>query len=247
MRIEIMDSDIRKRLFSNYANTHIAFLKESEKEKLRWFKSYAELHYFPNFGQDSNSGQILEIGCNRGYLLKILNDHGYVNLTGIDLSPSDLEYAAKLNTGAKLKCEDAFAHLGDHHEFYSLIIIKAVLEHIPKTQVAELIAAMKKSLVPGGTLLIDVPNMDWLFATHERYMDFTHEVGFTKESLGQLLRLEFGNATLVPINNNINLPLVASAKKWFAQYVLDRLFSWADPEGASNPIWCRSILGIAKR
>lgn len=242
-----MDNNIREKLFANYSDTHIAFLKESDKEKLRWFDRYAELYYFPNFGQVPLSGQILEIGCNRGYLLKILNDRGYSNLTGIDLSPNDLAYAAKWNTGANLKCEDAFAHLDDRHEFYSLIIIKAVLEHIPKTQVANLIAKMKASLAPGGVVLIDVPNMDWLFATHERYMDFTHEVGFTKESLGQLLRLEFGDATVVPIDNNINLSPVTSTKKRFARYVLGQLFSWADPEGASNPIWCRSILGIARR
>lgn len=32
--------------------------------------------------------------------------------------------------------------------------------------------------------------MDSIFASHERYMDFTREVGFTEESLGQLFSLQ---------------------------------------------------------
>ena len=44
--------------------------------------------------------------------------------------------------------------------------------------------------------------MDWYFAQHERYMDITHEVGFTKESLGQLARLYFNDVKINPINQD---------------------------------------------
>ncbi len=41
--------------------------------------------------------------------------------------------------------------------------------------------------------MIDVPNMDWIWASHVRYMDFTHECGFTEESLIEVLKPQFQN------------------------------------------------------
>ena len=48
----------------------------------------------------------------------------------------------------------------------------------------------------GGIAIIDVPNMDWFWNGHERYMDFTHEVGFTPESLEQICNKVFGNSII---------------------------------------------------
>jgi len=42
--------------------------------------------------------------------------------------------------------------------------------------------------------------MDWIMAQHERYMDLTHEIGFTRESFGELLRLYFNEVSIFPVN-----------------------------------------------
>ena len=62
------------------------------------------------------------------------------------------------------------------------------MEHIEKNRILEFLELVNNSLIEGGIALIEVPNMDWIWASHERYMDFTHEVGFTKESLRQIMR-----------------------------------------------------------
>ena len=54
-----------------------------------------------------------------------------------------------------------------------------------KDRVLPLLEKISSSLKPDGMAIIDVPNMDWILGQHERYMDFTHEVGFTRESLAQ--------------------------------------------------------------
>ena len=63
---------------------------------------------------------------------------------------------------------------------------------------------MHAALRAGGAVLIDVPNMDWLFAGHERYMDFTHELGFTQESLSQLLGGVFSEVVVRPVDNDLS-------------------------------------------
>jgi hypothetical protein len=64
------------------------------------------------------------------------------------------------------------------------------LEHVPKSDTVELLAACRRALMPGGVLLLEVPNMgDPFNGVYSRYADFTHEVGFTEESLRYVLDL----------------------------------------------------------
>jgi len=35
-------------------------------------------------------------------------------------------------------------------------------------------------------------------SNHERYMDFTHEIGYTRESLGDIFRMYFTNVQVLP-------------------------------------------------
>lgn len=87
--------------------------------------------------------------------------------------------------------------------------------------------------------------MDWFFASHERYLDFTHEVGFTAESLRQVMQTSFKHIEIHDVDN-INNGVISDIKKNIARYVLGILFMWADSEGASNSIWSRSIIAVGK-
>lgn len=169
------------KLFKNYRKSHnqISGLEPSVAETFAcdyYCKYYQRL--FAGLNRDS---LVLEIGCNAGYMLKQMAVvDGFKNLIGIDLSPDDLEIAKNtLPRNVKLECMDAFEFLKGKDSVYDLIFSKAVFEHIEKCRVMELIELCKKALKPGGVLIIEVPNMDWIHAPHERYMDFTHEVGFT--------------------------------------------------------------------
>jgi len=99
----------------------------------------------------------------------------------------------------KFFCCDALDFLSDKENRYDLIISKAVLEHIPKSDISKFSTLIRKSLKNQGRVIVYVPNMDWIMAQHERYMDLTHEVGFTRESLGEILRLYFNDVNISPV------------------------------------------------
>jgi hypothetical protein len=46
---------------------------------------------------------------------------------------------------------------------------------------------MFNTLKPGGKVFIKTPNMENPFNLRSRYMDFSHEVGFTEHSLYEVL------------------------------------------------------------
>lgn len=241
-------TDYRKRLFETYHETHARHVDSDDAAKQAWFVDYARRNYLPFLQIGAPTlGKVLDIGCNKGYLLAALREIGFTDLHGIDLSPQDIEIAQRIAPQAHLACTDAFQYLEQHPNHFDVIIIKAVLEHINKQNVLPLVEKMHEALKSNGVLLIDVPNMDWLFAGHERYMDFTHEVGFTKESLRQVLRNVFTDVVVAPVEHNDAESWRTSMKRRFARALLTKLLLWADPQGASNPIWARSIIGVGRK
>ena len=149
---------------------------DTKDEKLRqeFFDNLLKYNYLKHINPYI-SGKILEIGCNKGYMLKALQDLGFKNLHGIDLSNSDLSIAKNRTGLDMLKQENAFDNL--KYNKYDLILCKDVMEHIQKDKQEEFVKEIYNSLNIGGMAIIQVPNMDWMMSNHERYMDFTHEVG----------------------------------------------------------------------
>lgn len=238
--------DYRAELFGNY-DRRTARLDAPEAQKLEWFRAYAKRAYLPWLqGVSAQHAEVLDIGCSGGYLLRVLAENGFERLHGVDLSARDVERAQELAPSADVRCADAMEHLESYPSSYDIIILKAVLEHMPKEQVFPFLERIRSGLKPGGIVIVDVPNMDWLFASHERYMDFTHESGFTKESLRQVVSGVFPQVEVVPIQANGTRGvrrLLGSASRM----MIVKLLKLADPEGASNPIWARSIIAVARK
>lgn len=185
-------------IFKSYHQVHGAGLDILHEEKLDWFREYFKLNYLRFFDLHSQSS-VLEVGCNKGYLLKVMEEYESFDIEGVDLSPEDIFFAQNVIGCSKVYCADALDFIKINNKKYDYILLKAVLEHIPKCQILPFLKGLKEGLSEKGKILIDVPNMDWLFASHERYMDFTHEVGFTVESLGQVCRMVFKEDYIGPI------------------------------------------------
>jgi 2-polyprenyl-3-methyl-5-hydroxy-6-metoxy-1,4-benzoquinol methylase len=130
--------------------------------------------------------RILDVGCGGGHFLYFLNKSGYRDFQGIDVSPQQVEFCRK-NVTERVEQADAFRFLDERGGTYDFIAAHAVLEHVPKDQVLPLAQKMHAALKPGGRLVIRVPNMSNPFAGHARYIDMTHELGFTESSLRQVL------------------------------------------------------------
>jgi len=239
-----LKAEYRSRLFGSY-DRHLVGLDPPDQEKLRWFRAYYAAHYAPQLAGVDRASGVLEIGCSKGFLLQVLDGDGFAPLSGIDWSPEDLKRARALAPKAKLAHGDAALILGRDKTRYGVILLKAVLEHVPKKDVLPLLRLLASRLKPGGRLLVDVPNMDWLGANHERYMDFTHEGGFTRESLRQVLGESFEVLEVFTADNHVTGGLWGNLRRRLAQGVLGSLLGWADPEIGANPVWERSLIGVA--
>lgn len=246
----MMAEDYRHRLFASYNATHVSHLDADDVAKRDWFVAYVRNNFLSHLKHlDPGSARILEIACNKGYLLAGLRSLGFKILHGVDLSPVDVEEAQTLLPDASIACIDASTYLDSNQGGFDVIILKALLEHVPKDQVIPLLEKVRTGLAPGGLVVIEVPNMDWLLAHHERYMDFTHEVGFTREALAQVMRNVFTHVAVFRA-----APVVGPGLKTkFAAIVRPTLISVVNfgfrilGEGASDMWWdSRSIIGIAK-
>jgi 2-polyprenyl-3-methyl-5-hydroxy-6-metoxy-1,4-benzoquinol methylase len=102
-----------------------------------------------------------------------------------------------------------------------VIVAKAIVEHLAKADLIGLLDAMAGALRPNGMVLIEVPNMDWLLSGHERYMDLTHEVGFTRESLATLLLLRFGDVEVQVTEGGTGATITVVAQSWREQISRD--------------------------
>ncbi|MDD3905526.1 MAG: class I SAM-dependent methyltransferase [Candidatus Omnitrophica bacterium] len=131
--------------------------------------------------------KILDVGCGCGQLLYMLREHGYNRIKGVDLGQAQIDLTKKLGIEAD-KIDDLPDYL-DKNYGWDVVVMNQVIEHFPKDKVYLYLDAIKKSIVPGGKIIIGTPNMALLSGGFQRYIDFTHEIGFTERSLRQVLKI----------------------------------------------------------
>src|SRR5215813_4380769 len=246
-----MSENYRDRLFASYHATHVQYLDADDEAKKDWFDAYARANYLPVIGPlDRSVTEILELACNKGFLLHALATLGFKRLRGIDLSADDVARAQQIAPHATIIRGEALQYLNENPNRFDVIVLKALLEHVPKDQIIPLLEAINLSLGPGGMAVIDVPNMDWIAANHERYMDFTHETGFTRESLAQVMRTVFADVSVRPSNE----PPEAGLKGFVIRLLRPVILTFGGltlriiGEGASEVWWhCRSVIATGKK
>jgi len=122
-----------------------------------------------------------------GHFLYFLNKMGYSNFIGIDISPQQVAFVRKYITNNVILA-DGFDFLKEairRREHFDIIVLNDVIEHIPKVKILELLKLILNTLKPGGKVFIKTGNMWNPFNLGIRYIDFTHETGFTEDSLYQ--------------------------------------------------------------
>lgn len=162
---------------------------------------------------------ILDVGCGQGYCIGWLRRWGYSNVEGVDYSATMLSVAfAHLGTDRIHLIEDLRTYLRERPGTYAAITMNQVIEHFPKAELLPNLQALKESLRPGGILLLQAPNMCSFGGIRHRYMDLTHEIGFTEDSMMQALRLAgFERVQILPTL----LPLAGGPKR-LAYRILQR-------------------------
>jgi len=113
------------------------------------------------FKNESGNVSFLEVGCAAGYLLgSISAEFPNINLSGAEIFLDGLQHAAKRLPNVTFMQMDArkipFA------DEFDMIGIFDVLEHIEEDE--DVLRQLYRALKPGGTLLLIVPQHQWLWS-----------------------------------------------------------------------------------
>lgn len=126
---------------------------------------YAFMH-FAGIPTLPKSSKILDCGCATGNFLSMLEEHGFINLYGLDSSLEMVEYARKA-TKARIFCSDAL-HLSNVFKNYDFdaVIAMNLQHHLGYEQEWELfIAECRHIITTKGLLCIREPYPSFMFNT----------------------------------------------------------------------------------
>ncbi len=162
----------------------------------------ASFAFLDPFLPTNKNAAIIDIGCGAGIFLYYLYKRGFENLEGIDVSPGQITAARKILDGkTRLYNANGDIFFDGKTCNYDQISMFDVIEHVPKVNMESFLKPIIYALKPGGCLMVRTPNMANIFGAYSRYLDITHEIGFTEQSLNQLM-LAMGASRYVIIDQN---------------------------------------------
>ncbi|MBK8443845.1 MAG: class I SAM-dependent methyltransferase [Sphingobacteriales bacterium] len=190
----------RQQLYEDYHRTQVARhqgnsdLEQLLANDMRQFN--AELAALLPASQQE--AYILDIGCGFGSLLLFLQQRGYTQLSGIDISAEQVQVAQSLGLSQVL-CTDAIQFLAEKKQLYDCIFCIDVIEHLEKSEALSLLQQIRHSLKVGGSAIFRTPNLDAPFASVYAFGDYTHETLLNGNSAEQLmLAAGFSEVRLLP-------------------------------------------------
>lgn len=176
----------------NYFSKHYARLNRIDISSDASFKKWYDISYtyyselIPQLVESLKGLKILELGCGIGGFLFYLRKENHVDFLGVDNSDEQLSYCKKY-VSEKVINEDALVFLSKNTIKYDLIVLFDFIEHIDHDRVINFLYLIFRSLTTNGKVVIRTPNMSIPLGLHNRYIDFTHQTGFTEHSLQQVL------------------------------------------------------------
>lgn len=179
-------TDYRARIYREYASRMQDAEDVFNKEKAeRWGVPYKT--FLRGWLPHNKDAATLDVGCGWGKLLHFFKSRGYINISGVDISPEQVALARQV-TGDVVE-SDAIEFLQARSAGYDLVIGLDIVEHFKKDDVLPFLDACYNALRPGGRIVLQTPNAESIFGMKIRYGDFTHETAFDPSSLKKLLAL----------------------------------------------------------
>lgn len=144
--------------------------------------------------------RILDLGCGSGDFLEYVKKNSYSNVVGVELSDEYI-YLSRLRGLTNVCKIDMFHFLSTTKQSFDCIFLSHVIEHLDRSHTERLMKLIYYRLNSGGCVIIITPNMSNSNAAYYRYMDYTHQIGYTETSLTQLLNVfNFKNISAIGLN-----------------------------------------------
>lgn len=180
------EMEYRTRIYAKYSTEKLPHVLElDEGGYRRWAEgcSYRLRGWLPR----SRDARCLDVACGHGNFLFLLQEAGYHNITGIDLSPEQVTMARRV--WHDVQHGNALEYLVGKTNEFDLITCFDMIEHLRKDEILSFLDLAQTAIRPGGALIIQTPNAESPWGAMHRYHDFTHETGFDPHSLAHILRL----------------------------------------------------------
>lgn len=246
-------SNLKEHLYEHYLSTHFGGIRSADPDAL---ESYAR-HYCTVYGPllpADKGAPILEVGCGMGHFLYFLQAQGYVNHWGIDIGKEQINHCREHVTQQVSLVSDTASYLLERKGQYHAIVFLDVLEHLEDDNLWEILGGAKEALVPGGKVIVSVPNAACITSLMTLYGDLTHRRLFTEGSLGQLFRtLGYTNIEMLPNEKKVIRSFRSRRERWLWQ-LRDRFVRWLLAnfyqhlmEGAIPYVQTINLIGVGVR
>jgi len=180
------NTNYRTRIYGNYARNFQGAPKTFDRHAA-WQWGRAQRYYLHDWLPQDKSARIVDLACGGGKLLYFFKRMGYSNISGVDISPEQVELARQVTPDVDEA--SVLDWLEAHSDSIDLITGYDIIEHFHKNEVLRFLEACHGALKRGCRLVLQTPNADSPWGTVHRYNDFTHEVGFNPNALSCLLAL----------------------------------------------------------
>jgi SAM-dependent methyltransferase len=173
----------------------------------------------------SEGARILDAGCGSGRNMVELARHGTV--TGVELSETSVVLARERHAGEVIAGSVLEMPFPDHS--FELAVSLDVIEHLEDDLAA--LKELRRTVVPGGSLLVTVPAYQWLWSGHDEINH--HHRRYTRRSLQRVAEEAGWQQARTTYFNSLLLPAAIVLR------VLDRLSTkttessldlWVPPE-----------------
>jgi ubiquinone/menaquinone biosynthesis C-methylase UbiE len=174
-------------------------IMRSVEDHYWWYQALRE-HVADSIAPAAASFSLLDAGCGTGGMLKVVREKfPLADLTGVDQSEHAVELAAERGTRARLVA--ASVHdLPFPPDSFEFVLSLDVLSHAGVDDALAL-HEMRRVLLPGGRLILNLAAFDFLKGAHDSAVDVDRR--YTKSQVRMLLegadfaveRLSYWNAT----------------------------------------------------
>ncbi|MCC7298402.1 MAG: class I SAM-dependent methyltransferase [Bacteroidia bacterium] len=239
----------RQVLYSNYHSTqsgrasNVDAAALFDREKRQFLREI-----LPLLDNTNSQAAIFDMGCGSGSLLKALQESGFQNATGMDISPEQVAIAKQMGVENVVE-GDALLHVAHSENSFDLLLGMDIIEHFTKDELVDLLQNIRKSLKPGGKAIFRTPNLDAFISSAFANGDFTHENYMNASSAQQVcLACGFKNVKVLPGVMKIENPVKEILRKFAATVVNFRfkLYLFATARSSKNVLWSPNMVIIAQ-
>jgi 2-polyprenyl-3-methyl-5-hydroxy-6-metoxy-1,4-benzoquinol methylase len=204
---------LRERILSQYVSSNAGPHRPMGEMRLRAYRTAYRYHLRGWMPEPVDGLRWVDLGCGQGALMTLAHEMGHRSVTGVDMSEEMLASCRDLGLDVLNGDVSAFLRETPDASCYTVSAFD-LLEHFPKEEGYRLLCEIARVLMPGGTLLLKLPNASSPWGHTITASDLTHEASYSPLSLKQLSYLA-GFRTCMIREVGPTPRSVVSAIRWF--------------------------------